>query len=137
VTASARLAAGCTLVACVVQLAIYQYQLARAPVPADLITPAQAAFAALHVDLPATGTVGFVPTLADPNLASASFFVAQYALAPHVLALDLDDARIVIAGPTASAATDADPRLLGFTFVGERSGGIEGGSIRLYRRAVQ
>lgn len=133
-SASTRLAAGCTLVVCIVQLAIYQHHLARAPVPPDLITPVRAAFAALHVDLPATGAIGFLPTLADPTLAVGSFFVAQYALAPHVLSLELDKAGLVIAGPTATLMTDDDPRLRGFAFVGERAGGMEGGAIRLYRR---
>lgn len=84
----------------------------------------------LRARVPFDARVAFIQTGTETIAQSMTHFLAQYALAPRVIAQTVDGAAFVVSAPAAPAATDTDPRLEGFTLVEVGRGGV-----RLYRRA--
>ena len=87
-------------------------------------------FRALAARLPSRGTVGYLEAHTDPGSprAVATYYAAQYALAPLVIDRHPTHELLIVARDTARPG--GDPRLDGFVLVGSVPGGHH-----LYRRA--
>jgi hypothetical protein len=102
----------------------------------DLVTRETSRYRDLIGSLPSRGTIGFLaPTELGATEATASYYLAQYALTPRVVIVGTD-AEFVIAIPESAPQGDdapgtmsPDPRLPRFTLVRTLGNGI-----RIYRR---
>jgi hypothetical protein len=87
-------------------------------------------YEAIEPAIPAGARVGLIPnTPAFGGGTISAHYLAQFALAPRVVDLDLSQAAVVVSEPAAAPALDHDPRLAAFDLVRIGEAGI-----RVYRR---
>lgn len=107
------------------------YNLTTASRPRHPIAVLEAQFASLIPYLPASGEVGFLEHYADPGAEDAvkTWYTAQYALAPRIVAARPGAEFLIVADGTAHPSSD--PRLEEYFRVVT----VEGGH-QLYRRLL-